>query len=42
MADLLMQFLAHTTLQADPQLIKRWEWDMRYHGDENIKLELPL
>jgi hypothetical protein len=37
MSDLLKQFMAKTRLQADPELIERWEWDMRYHGDKNIK-----
>lgn len=40
MADLLKQFLAQTKLQADPELIERWEWDMRYYGDENIKQQV--
>jgi hypothetical protein len=40
MTNLLTKFLAQTKLQADQELIKRWEWDMRYHGDENIKQQV--
>ncbi len=37
MPDLLKQFLLETRLVADPELIERWEWDMRFHGDQNMK-----
>ena len=43
MSDLLARFQAQTRRKADSDLIRRWEWDARYHGDKNIKIQaLPL
>ena len=39
MSDLLARFQAQTKRKADPELIRRWEWDARYHGDKNIKTQ---
>ncbi|MDM0029101.1 hypothetical protein [Variovorax saccharolyticus] len=37
MSDYLSRFQAQTRRKADPELVRRWEWDARYHGDKNIK-----
>ena len=39
MSDLLARFQAQTRRKADSDLIRRWEWDARYHGDKNIKIQ---
>lgn len=39
MSDYLARFQALTRRKADPDLIRRWEWDARYHGDKNIKAQ---
>lgn len=38
--DYLQRFQALTRKQADPELIRRWEWDARFNADKNIKNEL--
>lgn len=38
--DYLQRFLALTQKKADAELIRRWEWDARFYGDENIKKQL--
>lgn len=40
MSDYLARFQAITRRKADPELIRRWERDARYHGDESIKKQL--
>ncbi len=40
MSDLLARFQAQTRRKADSDLIRRWEWDARYHGDKNIKIQI--
>ena len=40
MSDYLARFQRQTRLKADPDLIQRWEWDARFHGDTKIKIEL--
>jgi hypothetical protein len=40
MSDYLARFQALTRKKADPELIRRWEWEARYHGDTQIKIEL--
>jgi hypothetical protein len=40
MSDYLNQFQSKTRLKADPELIRRWEWDARFHGDKHIKTQL--
>lgn len=43
MDKLLSQFLGQSGQarhKADPDLIERWEWDARFRGDENIKVEI--
>lgn len=39
MSDFLKQFQKTTERCADPELIKRWEWEMRTSGDEKIKTQ---
>lgn len=39
MTDYLARFQASTRRKADPELIQRWEWDARFHGDRNIKIQ---
>lgn len=43
MDELLSQFLAQSRTsrhKADPDLVAQWEWDARFHGDANIKIEI--
>ncbi len=40
MSDYLAKFQAATRRKADPELIRRWEFDAKYHGDKNIKVQL--
>ena len=40
MSDYLTRFQKQSRLKADPELIQRWEWSARYHGDAKIKIEL--
>ena len=42
MSDLLARFQAQTRRKADSDLIRRWEWDARYHGDKNIKIQASM
>ncbi|BEP35317.1 hypothetical protein GmRootV59_22880 [Variovorax sp. V59] len=37
MRDYLNRFQAQTRRKADLELVRRWEWDARFHGDKNIK-----
>ena len=40
MSDYLAKFQAKTRRRLDPELIRRWEWDARFHGDTKIKIQL--
>lgn len=39
MTDYLARFESKTSRKLDPELIRRWEWDARFHGDKNIKVQ---
>jgi len=39
MTDYLTRFKSMTRRKADPELISRWEFDARYHGEKNIKAQ---
>jgi hypothetical protein len=41
MTDYLALFQSKSTTwrKADPHLIRKWEWDARFHGDKNIKVQ---
>lgn len=39
MTDYLDRFQHINRRKADAELIRRWEWDARFHGDENIKVQ---
>jgi hypothetical protein len=38
-SDYLARFQSSTWRKVDPELIRRWEWDARFHGDKNIKVQ---
>jgi hypothetical protein len=38
-SDYLARFQSSTWRKVDPELIRRWEFDARYHGDKNIKVQ---
>lgn len=40
MSDYLTDFLKLTRLKVDRELIERWQFDARYHGDKNIKAQM--
>lgn len=39
MPDYLARFDSKSWRKLDPELIRRWEWDARFHGDKNIKTQ---
>jgi hypothetical protein len=38
-SDYLARFQSSTWRKVDPELTRRWEWDARFHGDKNIKVQ---
>lgn len=40
MTEYLERFLKLHRINVDPELIERWEFDARYHGDKNIKAQM--
>ena len=39
-SDYLNKFLKQTRLKVDAELVNRWQFDARYHGDINIKAQM--